>query len=299
MRCLQEAYICPLGYLRFRSIRYLESDNFYGMKRLVLLIVGLLFSIGAYAQFLDCTKGLLVMPSAEMEADGTFMISNSFVNKHYTPNTGSFGWTYHTFGYGFSMTFWSRFEVAYVCTLFNGDWRPENRSSLTERQKIVKNQDRHFSARFQLLKENEFDFKWIPSIVVGICDPVTGGSNGEYIGSDVSSEGNGFFSRCYIAATKHFNTDFGTVGGHLAYQYTQRKDFLATGPCVAVTWEPVWLNRPSKILSSFRVIAEYDSRDINLGLSSSVWKDHFEGWFCLESCRWVNAGLRYKLVLKH
>lgn len=266
------------------------------MRKLkVCLVMIFISSFSTFAQFSDCTKGLLLMPSAEMEKNGTFMISNNFINKHYTTDKGGFGWAYHTFSYGFDITFWSRLEVAYVCTLFNGDWNP---LAKTARQKIVKNQDRHFAARFQLVKENEFDLKWIPSIVLGLSDPVTGSGGGEYIGSNVSGSGNGFFNRYYLAASKHFETEIGELGAHVAFQYTKRKDFAATGPCFAVTWNPIWLNQPDGFVSSVRVIAEYDAKYVNVGISSSVYNDHWEGWICMQACQWLSAGLRYKFVIK-
>lgn len=257
-----------------------------------------LFSIVSGAQSIDCTKGLLIMPSGEMDESGTLSISNNFLNKHYTVDKGGFGWTYHTFSYGFDVTFWSRLEVGYVCTIFNGAWRPEDPSKLTERQRIVRNQDRHFLARLQVLRENEFGLRWMPGVVLGVSDPVTGSGRGEYIGSNVSETSNGFFNRYYAALSKHFDTSWGVIGAHLALQYTSRRDFLASGACVGVTWNPSWLNSPDLFLSSFRVIAEYDSKYFNIGCVSSVWRDHFEGWLCLEGVRWINAGIKYKVVIR-
>lgn len=250
-----------------------------------------LVTLSAKAQFVDSMGGLLLMPNAEMNPGGTFMITNNFLNKHYTSNTTSaYGWDYHTFGYGFSITFWSRLEIGYICTIFNGDWNPH---AVSYRQKIMKNQDRHFAARVQVLKEEEFGWKWMPSIVLGVSDPVSNQGN-DYLESDVSS-GNGFFNRYYIAASKHFSTKWGEVGGHLTYQYTPRKDFVANGICAAVSWKPCWLeNRwfyPNFVL-------EYDARHINFGFISSIWDDRFEAMFCLQNFQWVSFGLRFKLRLK-
>lgn len=266
------------------------------MNRALTIVVGLLAAANSYAQFVDCTKGLLIMPSAEMEENGTFMISNSFLNEHFLPDNYSFEfpWDYNTFGYGFSITFWSRLEVSYVCTLFNGKWSP---SSVSGRSKIVRNQDRHFAARFQLLRENDF-FEWVPSVVVGISDPVTAVGGGYIEGQGIQETGNGYFNRYYIVATKHFDSSVGEFAGHAAFQYTKRKDFSATGPCVAITWNPVWLNQTDFFLSSFRLIAEYDAMNFNVGFSSSIWHDHFEGWFCFQGCQWISAGLRYKVVIR-
>lgn len=264
------------------------------MKKIYILLLLLCLSATSRAQFVDATKGLLIAPSAEMEQSGTFMFSGSFLNKQYLPYNpkSEYEWGYNTAGYGLSITFWSRLEVAYVCTIFNGKWNPNAKSY---RAKIMMNQDRHFAARVQALKENEFGKNWVPSVVFGISDPVSG-KGGEYIGSDVS-KGNGFFNRMYVALCKHFDTPWGVVGAHAAFQYTLRKDFSKTGPCAAVTWDPVWLNQPDSFLSSFRLIAEFDAKDFNIGLSTSVWRDHFEAWVCMEGCRYPSAGLRFKQVL--
>lgn len=253
-------------------------------------------ALSAKAQFVDSTTGLLMMPSAEMQESGTFMISNSFLNKSYleNPANNEYYWGYHSFGYGFSITFFSRLEVAYVCTIFNGDWSPYAKSY---RAKILKNQDRHFAARVQAFKEGEFGWKWMPSVVLGISDPVTGSGGGEYMDDTVGSEGNGFFNRFYIATAKHFDTPVGVFGAHAAYQYTRRKYIIPKGPCVGGTWNPVWLNRPDSFLSSFRVIAEYDAKEVNVGLTASIWKDHFEFWTCLQACQHFNGGVRFKVVL--
>ena len=68
------------------------------------------------------------------------------------------------------------------------------------------------------------------------------------------------------------------------------------GPCAAVTWRPVWIQNDWVALN---LIAEYDARTINVGFITSIWKDHFEAMFELQDLKWITAGLRYKLVLKH
>lgn len=253
-------------------------------------------ALSAKAQFVDSTTGLLMMPSAEMQESGTFMISNSFLNKAYLENPEGYdiAWGYNTFAYGFDITFFSRLEIAYVCTIFNHNWSPNPNAS--ERAKIMFNQDRHFAAKVQVLKEGELGWKWMPSIVLGISDPITG-SGGDYVDDNVGESGNGYFNRFYIAAAKHFDTPVGVFGAHAAYQYTRRKYIIPKGPCVGGTWNPVWLNRPDSFLSSFRVIAEYDAKEVNVGLTASIWKDHFEFWTCLQACQHFNGGVRFKVVL--
>ncbi len=230
------------------------------------------------------------MPSAEMQTEGTFMITNNSLNPRSLPSSG---WSYRTFAYGFSFTFWSRLEVGYVCTIFDGSKIPGS----TGRQRLMFNQDRHFTGRFLLLREGEFGLWWIPSLVVGVSDPTTGSSDNGYVDGSVEGTGNGYFNRNYVALTKHFDTPWGELGGHLAYQYNRRSDYRINGPAAAVTFTPELLKN-RLILDEVRLIAEYDSRSFNLGCIASVWENRFEAMFELQSCRYVNFGVRYKLRLK-
>ena len=222
-----------------------------------------------------------------MNRDGTFMITNNFVNKH---SLSDWYWGYHTFEYGFNITLWSRLEIGYVCVILDG----KRKKAPSERDRIMFNQDRHFNAKLLLLREGEFGVNWMPAFAIGVSDPTTG-AGADYSKQAIAGEGNGFFNRYYAVATKHFNTKVGTVGTHLGYQYNLRTDFPMNGPCAAVDWVPVWLSSPA---ASVKFIAEYDSRTFNVGLIASFWDDRIEAMFELMAMRWVNFGVRYKLVLK-
>ena len=43
---------------------------------------------------------------------------------------------------------------------------------------------------------------------------------------------------------------------------------------------------------------EYDSRTFNMGFIASFWDDRIEAMFELMAMKWVNFGVRYKLMLK-
>ena len=247
-------------------------------------------SLSAKAQFTDSTTGLLNMPSADMNQSGTFTITNNFLNKHTLPSSS---WDYSTFGYGFGITFFSRLEVCYICTIWNSEWSPRYPIPDNYRFNILKNQDRHFSAKVLLLKEGEI-WKWTPSIAIGTGDPVTG-SGGDYVQGNVGESGNGHFNRSYIVATKHFNTPWGVVGGHLGYQYNKRLDWNRKGVIAAVDWRPVWLQNR---WFSPKFVFEYDSNTPNIGFLADIWDDRFEAMFCLQNFQWVSFGLRFKLRLK-
>ncbi len=255
--------------------------------RLPLIILSLLIPVGLSAQFTDSVTGLLQMPSAEMQQSGVVSITNTVLNQH---ATASPKWEYTTFSYGFSIAFWSRLEVAYICTIIDG----KKNKKPTKRDMILFNQDRHFAARVQLLKEGEF-WQYMPSIVVGISDPVSQKGEG-YIGSDVSKN-NGYFNRTYIVSSKHFDTAYGMVSGHLGYIYNKRQDYRLNGVCAGVCWSPVWLSDHG-LLKEVKLIAEYDTRTVNVGSVVSLWDDRFECMVEWQGFKWMNCGIRYKFRLQ-
>lgn len=240
-------------------------------------------------QFWDSSTGLLQAPSADMNADGTFMITNNFINKH---AISDWYWGYHTFMYGFHINFWSRLEIGYVCVIMDG----KRKASPNARDLIMFNQDRHFVGKLLLLREGEFGISWFPALAVGFSDPTTG-TGADYSKAAVGGSGNGFFNRYYVVATKHFATPIGQVGTHLGYQFNKRADFPMNGPTAAIDWSPVWIQNMG-IIDNTKVILEYDSRTVNMGFIASLWENRFEAMFELQNFQWVNLGLRYKLRLK-
>ena len=162
----------------------------------------------------------------------------------------------------------------------------------------MRDEDRHFTGRVMLLRENEYGWNWLPSLVVGASDPFTG-SGGDYANIDgTSGSGNGYFNRYFIVMTKHFDTSVGKIGAHAGYQKNRRTVYPINGPCAGVDWSPVWVQNCG-ILDNVKLILEYDSRTLNMGLLASIWENHFEAMFELQNFRWVNFGLRYKLRLKN
>ena len=246
------------------------------------------------AQFMDATSGLLQMPSAEMGPAGTVAFTCNYMNSHATPPA----WPYNTFNYGLSIVIFPRVEIGYVPTfIYKENFPGINKAGEVEIVTLI-NQDRHFYAKIQLLQEGEFSKSWIPAIAVGVNDPTTGDVNKykeiDYLNFDVTS-GNGFFNRYYIVATKHFLTHAGTLGAHLGYQYSQRIDHPYNGPCAALDWEPVWLQKKDVI--STKLIAEYDARTFNIGFIASLWKNHIDIMVDLQALKWFSAGIRFKTVL--
>lgn len=259
-------------------------------RRIIVLPLAFLLGTGlARAQFTDCSTGLLQMPTAEMQPDGTFMITNNFINKHSLPSSG---WSYNTIQYGIAISFWKRIEIGYVCTLFNDRWK----GSQTRPGVTMINQDRHFTARVLLIHENEFGLKWMPALVVGISDPITG-TAGDYAIRDVDGFGNGFFNRNFIVLTKHFFTSLGKIGVHAGYQINWRVDNPINAPCAGVCWNPSWFENKG-VLDDIGLIIEFDSHTANMGFVASILDNHVEAIFELQNFQWINFGFRYKLRLK-
>ena len=264
------------------------------MKKVFLLSICCLFlGLGkGYAQFMDGTTGLLHMPTAEMQRDKTFMMGAGFLNEQATPSN----WYYDTWNYYINITLFPWLEMSYTCVLLTAEslgLGPYGYSGFT-------NQDRHFSARLRVWKEGWWK-PWTPQIVLGVND-FTSGASGDYTNMGVAGDGNGFFNRYYVSVTKHLDfLNWGKVGVHAAYVYNRRiKDKLngiALGADYAI---PLPENRHKLLqyLSEVKVMAEYDSKGINIGGSLSIWRDHINVVAELYRCKYPSVGLYFKVHLK-
>lgn len=256
------------------------------MKK-ILIIGGLLFLLlnTAKAQFTYGTTGLLHMPSADMQQDKTFMAGGGYLNKHATPDR----WRYNTWNYYINMTFFPWLEVAYTCTIFD-EWSDS-------RKVYVKNQDRFFSGRLRLWKEGWWK-EWTPQIVVGGSDVLHDSGHGGQIGMVISS-GNEFFQRYYIAATKHLSWN-GEWGIHAAYVYSKRIGHKFNGPAIGVDYQfalpgtELW----QKAVNGLNLMAEYDSKFMNIGAKYTLWKDHINIIGELRDCKHPSVGVFFKVHLK-
>lgn len=248
-----------------------------GIRRKIgLWIVLLSFPIMLSAQMTYGVTGLLHMPSAEMQRDKTVMLGGNFLNKALTPPK----WYYGTYNYYLNVTIFPFLEVAYTCTLFTAEGLGYAKYGYSG----FMNQDRYFSFRLRALKEGQF-WKYMPAVVLGTSDPFT--STGDKIASE---KGNGYFSRFYIAATKHIQIGKEELGVHLAYLYNRRKDYHLNGPAVGVTYSPSF-HKP------LTLIAEYDSKDFALG-ATYLLLNHVHLQFEMQRMKWFSGGLAFKIYLK-
>ncbi len=261
------------------------KKNSIQKKRMAAVWVCLLFGVlTCKAQLTNGVTGLLHMPSADMQRDGTLMIGGNFLNRHNLPN--NFWWGYNSYNYFLNVTFFKRLEIAYVCTLFKGKKENSYWPEITWGKFV--NQDRHFAARLQVLREGEW-WKYMPSLVLGVSDPTTGGSY-DYTDLAVEGDANGYFNRMYLAMTKHFDVRVGELGVHAAWLYNRRTDYPLNGPAVGVNFKPAFHKE-------LNLMAEYDSKTVNVGFTYSMWSDHFNLLFELQDGKYVSAGLVYKVNL--
>ncbi len=253
----------------------------------ITIYIFVFFSIiESYAQFTNGVTGLLHMPNAEMQKDGTFVIGGNFLNKHNLPNDN--WWGYDTYNYFLNITFFSRLEISYICTLVQGKDNGYHWPTYTYGKFV--NQDRHFATRLQIIKEGEW-WKHMPSIVLGVNDPTTG-SGGDYTNLAVGGSNNGYFNRWYAAMSKHFKVKgVGEFGVHATYLYNKRTDYPLNGPAFGVNFRP-------ELHKNLNIIAEYDAKTCNVGATYSLWADHFNLLFELQDGKHISAGLIYKVNLK-
>ena len=256
------------------------------MKRILVIGSFLLLWVGAVkAQFTYGTTGLLHMPTADMQRDKTFMAGGSYLNKYATPDR----WSYDTWNYYINITFFPWLEVAYTCNIFN-EWVRGGKIHMI-------NQDRNFSGRLRLWKEGWWK-DWTPQIVVGGNDVLHGSNHGGDIGT-VEGGGNTFYQRYYVAATKHL-VWYGEWGIHAAYVYSKRIGHEFNGVAVGVDYqltlseETFW----QKAVNKLNLMAEYDSKFVNVGAKYSIWKDYINIIGELRDCKYPSIGVFFKVHMK-
>ena len=259
------------------------------MKRILVLGCLLLaLTSSLKAQFTYGTTGLLHMPTADMQKDKTAMVGGGFLNKYATPDR----WSYDTWNYYLNITFFPWLEVSYTCTIFD-EW--VNRGTPIH----MINQDRFFSGRLRLWKEGWLK-EWTPQIVVGANDVLHGSSEGGNIGTveGYGTGGNTFFQRYYIAATKNLHWQ-GEWGIHAAYIYSKRIGHKFKGLAVGLDYQfklpetSTW----NKAINGLNLMAEYDSKTMNIGAKYTLWKDHINiiGELC--ECKYPSVGMYFKIHL--
>lgn len=248
------------------------------VKRILLVCTFLCMNVALSAQFTHGTTGLLNAPSAEMQDAKTVMIGGNYLNDRLTPKP----WDYGTYNYYLNYTVFPFLEIAYTATMFKAKsigipWYKD--------QEKFCNQDRYFSARLRILKEGQL-WKHMPAVVVGTSDPYTESGDGQIN----STEGNGYFCRFYVAATKHLMVGTERFGVSMSYVYNRRKSNRLNGLAAGVTYNP-------SFVPNLRLMAEYDNINCNIGASYLLW-DQFQIQFLMQDMKHLTGGLCYKIHLK-
>ena len=208
------------------------------------------------------------VPTADMQADGTFMMGGNYLPEQLMPER----WDYNTGNYFVNITFLPFLELAYRCTFLRGEFTNGNKWQ----------QDRSVGIRLRPLKEGQY---W-PSIVLGSNDAFTTGELNtlqQYDGT------NRYFSSVYAVATKHIilaGHDLGfTFGTNMLTKKNSGKDGVFGG----INYTPAFLKQVS-------LITEYDINAFNVGLSARLF-NHFSLYAFCYDLKAVSGGLRYEFIL--
>jgi len=236
----------------------------------ILLLVASFFVIGKESLRAQSTlgvTGLLNSPNAVMSKEGTVKIGGNFLNTNMTPNT----WDYNTFNFFLNVTLFSFFEAALTNTAF--DLYDEGRFS---------NVDRSVSLKLRFLKES----KYFPAIAIGSNDVLTSNTN-SYFSPD---RGNKYFGTHYVAISKHFNIKGHTLGLHSAYNILSSEHQTINFPISGgISFSPSFYNK-------LNLIAEYDTRNFNLGGNALVFKYLFLQVF-IQDFKYLSFGAHAQIPL--
>ena len=248
-------------------------------RKFCLLLFCCSYSVYLFPQYSYGVTGLLHSPSAEMQSDKTFMIGGGFLNENLIPSR----FNYNTYNYYLNITIFPCLEVAYTCTLFKvtPQWGVQSQMGK------FTNQDRYFSFRLRVLKEKQF-FKCMPAAVLVNSDPLTESRDGEIMPS--GNGGNGYFSRFYVAMTKHIPVNKEELGIHVSYLYNRRQDYHLNGIAGGITYSP-------SILPDLKLIVEHDSHDILVGANYLFFR-HLLVQAMMQEGKHFSCGLTYLIHLK-
>ena len=234
-------------------------------KTAFFIFILTLFFYKVEAQYSMGVTGLLNIPTADMQRDGTVMLGGNYLPKEMLPTH----WDYNSGNYFVNATFFPWLELAYRCTLMKveetGKW----------------NQDRSVSIRLRPLKEG----KWWPAIVIGSNDVLTTNE----LNTFKDPGGTRYFSSVFAVGTKHFllgGHDWGiTIGGHIPFRSASTRKGVFGG----VQYRPAFFR-------DFSLMAEYDSDAVNVGASVRLF-GHLSAYVFCYDFQNVCGGLRYEIEL--
>ena len=230
------------------------------MRKLLLFIILSICCHRALSQSTHGTTGLLNIPTAAMQEDGTFSAGGNFLPASFTPSTFS----YHTGNYYFNICFLPFLEVTYKMTLIKSRYTD---GGYTE-------QDRSFGVRLRLLKEQQY----LPALVLGGNDIYTsGGSVNQYFGS------------MYAVATKTLAWKENRLGVSIGYG----PDLFGKGQLQGVFGG---LSYSPSFLKHLELMVDYDTHVFNAGASVLLFNHLYLHAFLSDFNTLVaGAALKFKL----
>lgn len=238
------------------------------MKKISCFILLFIICLHVKGQSSLGVSGLLTVPSADMQADGTFMAGGNYLPKSMLGD----GFRNNSGNYFLNITFLPFIEVGYRCTLVK-----DNGSDL----KKTWQQDRAVSLRLRMLKEK----RYVPSVVLGSNDAFT-----TYALNPFSNEkANRMFGSVYGVITKNIpmgNHILGITGGYYlpVYDESPNKGFFG-----GIRYTPGFLPLMS-------VIADYNGKKMSAGAFLFLFR-HLRMHVMTYGFKDVSAGIRYEFIL--
>lgn len=231
------------------------------MKRLLLIVFLFGIHLLSISQSIEGTSGLLKIPSADMQSDGTFVVGANYLPDAITPNKE---FNYNTGNYFFNITFLSFMEFTYRSTLLIWDGNH--------------NQDRSFGLRIRFLEESRI----LPSIV--------GGGNDLYSSNPGPGVGSRYFNAFYGVATKHLKLNNNVIGFSFGIGNGGVRKENLNGVFGGITFTP-------SFLSTMRLTAEYDAKVICAGAEILFCK-HLYLYGMAYDLKYFAGGIAYRIYLK-
>lgn len=219
------------------------------------------------AQIAMGMDGLLYVPTAENVESGKFMVGANYLPKEALPPY--FTKTYNSGNYFVDFNLFSFFEICYRMTMMKGENGKMNQ------------QDRSYTIKLKPVSEG----KYRPGIAIGITDPFTDHGVNAY------ESYYGVLTKGMNLGKSRLNLSFGSYVSFKskAKQDARHKDYGTVFGGLA--FEPGFCR-------NLRLIAEYDSKVYNAGISARFF-NHLSVNAFLYDMKNFSAGIRYEYVIKH
>ena len=229
----------------------------------IFLLIFLMCNAASQGQSLNGLTGLLNIPSADMQEDGTFYAGVNYINQQTIHNFP--GDPYDRYAWYFDITFLPFLEVNFRSTTFKVG------NDSVEKYNV----DRMASVRLRILRERKY---W-PAIVIGNHDLYT----------TVTGGGNQYFSAAFIVATKHIAAGKSDFGFTVGYGFNVHRNIQYDGIFGGISFSPSFYRQ-------LNLIAEYDGNNYNLGFNILLFK-HLFIFAMANDLRYFSGGIAYRVYL--